>query len=212
MARFKRLWTWIGHVSTATWLWGFAGSSMAAFIGSLFNLEEYQIVLLSLGVLFVILAALGTWWIPRLAFADSSSTNDDRAKEREGLPWATPEELAQPYVVGRRFRISQVPIPTRETVIRGKTWENCLIEGPAVIWLSKSQLFHSTIIVPGSDIEPALWERASDTLVQGGIAVVECAIRNCVLRNLGFMGTRESLQRMREAFGVPQPGEDSGGD
>ena len=91
-------------------------------------------------------------------------------------------------------------------VIRGRTFENCTIYGPAIlVSLSPSNVLansgfdgtpESTIWVVDADERPQL---------SGAIGMIDCVFRNCRFRNVGLVITPEQLDDTLRGFGVPPP-------
>lgn len=112
-----------------------------------------------------------------------------------GLDWAHERDVRN-----RSFRIVDLLPPDSDT-ISGRTFEDCTIYGPAVlipilgVWFEQNSF--------DSDLDALLWEipdeRAS---VAGGIGLIDCTFKRCVLRRIGIAGKPGFIEHLRRtAFG-----------
>jgi len=107
----RRIWTWLGHVSTVAWLWSLGGGFVSAFLGSLFgDLAPWQLACLGVGTFFIVLAALGTWVRP----IGEPTTTVETHTEPEEVPFVSLPALmsAIPGLIDRYPNLGGITPPT----------------------------------------------------------------------------------------------------
>ena len=84
------------------------------------------------------------------------------------------------------------------TVIQGRVFTDCLIEGPAVMLVLDGTHFEGTNFGPtGGDIRNILF-RPLNNMAIGAIPVRDCVFRNCRFHSLGVTGNEGLLQMLIE--------------
>lgn len=117
------------------------------------------------------------------------------------LPIASYREMRESTIVGRTVILNAVPrSKLLSTVIEAKTFEHCLILGPAVVGLIYPNTFHAT----GFDIaeptrESILMETKSPVSV-GVIGLSKCTFEYCKFNSISFCGTHEQIEEMRRSI------------
>ena len=112
---------------------------------------------------------------------------DPRATEISGGHFA----LFDLYRAGARLDVG--------AVIEGRTFSDCLIEGPAVMLALDGVNFESTNFGPtGGDVRNMLFRPMTGRMAIGSIPVRNCTFRNCQFHTLGITGGEELLQMLAE--------------
>ena len=84
-------------------------------------------------------------------------------------------------------------------VIEGRTFSDCLIEGPAVMLALDGVNFESTNFGPtGGDVRNMLFRPMTGRMAIGSIPVRNCTFRNCQFHTLGITGSDELLQMLAD--------------
>ena len=84
-------------------------------------------------------------------------------------------------------------------VIEGRTFSDCLIEGPAVMLVLDGNQFEGTNFGPtGGDIRNMLFRPLTGKMAIGSVPVRNCTFRNCQFHTLGITGNDELLQMLTE--------------
>lgn len=84
-------------------------------------------------------------------------------------------------------------------VIENVTFENCIIEGPAVVVMQGSQVMNTNL---EGDAEACFWIIPTGReRVIGAIALVNCAIVGCQLRRIGIGVPEADYETYRSGFG-----------
>ncbi len=110
----------------------------------------------------------------------------------------TDAEMSRPYIQGKYFKIAD--LADGENVIVGRTFEDCHIYGPAVLFL----LDRNTLIEPhvmGSLDEAFLAAPATNRAGPhtGIIVLRECTFKRCTLFNITFVGASEDIERYKKS-------------
>ena len=96
-------------------------------------------------------------------------------------------------------RISDLTVVT--DVIERVTFENCVIEGPAVIALLGGTTFKDNGM--DGDIRSIIWPVPRDREhVIGAIALIGCLVVGCSLRRIGLAVPEDQQETMLRGFGV----------
>jgi len=83
------------------------------------------------------------------------------------------------HVRGESFRL--VDLLISDYVIRGRTFENCTIYGPAIIAPRRVDFDHCTFDSDPDDPEQMLWLVPDDRdIVRGVIGIEDCSFRECI--------------------------------
>ena len=84
-------------------------------------------------------------------------------------------------------------------VIEGRTFSDCLIEGPAVMLALDGVNFESTNFGPtGGDVRNMLFRPMTGRMAIGSIPVRNCTFRTCQFHTLGITGSDELLQMLAD--------------
>ena len=120
-------------------------------------------------------------------------------------PWATLGELQQPVIRNRSLHIYD--LPRTGVTISGRTFIECDIFGPAMIALGDGVMVSGLVIlIPGQQNREAVeahFTEVEEGYVVGVLGLQDCVIRQCRMSEVGFIGNRETMSRVREAFPVP---------
>lgn len=123
-------------------------------------------------------------------------------------PTATlsPEEIAGRALVARTsFQKEAVWLPllamqhwnAGQMFIEGKTFTECVIEGPAVMAVMNGTVFDSCAMGTTSDVRNLLYRPLSTTKLAGVIGVGNCRFERCQFVQVGFTGSDELLEQLR---------------
>jgi hypothetical protein len=125
-----------------------------------------------------------------------ASMSDPSLQERN-LPHAQAQELAAPYVRGRRISIIDLTTP-QDVLVRQKTFEHCDLFGPAVVSFTGSGLLSQcSFAAPQTNIENILIEVAPNRYVAGVVGFAGCTLRDCRFFGVSIAGTREQIDMFR---------------
>ncbi len=92
-------------------------------------------------------------------------------------------------------------------VIEGRTFTDCIIEGPALMLVLESVHFESTNFGPsGGDIRNILFRPLGERGI-GAIPVRDCLFQNCHFDALGITGNDSLLQMLTEQVTVTPRGQ-----
>jgi len=80
--------------------------------------------------------------------------------------------------------------------IRGKTFTDCVIEGPAVMAVMDGTTFESCTMGMTSDTANLLY-KAQGKKLAGVVGMAECTFVRCRFVQVGFTGTDEFVEQMR---------------
>ena len=116
--------------------------------------------------------------------------------ESKKLNFATPDELTASILQNKNIRIGD--LTREESVIRGKTFENCHIYGPAIIGLQDC-ILSSVNKFTEIDVNGVFIETTNKT-VSGAIGFDACVIKNCVFHKISFIGSPKSIRGLKEKF------------
>ena len=90
-------------------------------------------------------------------------------------------------------------LPPGTGTISDRTFENAIIVGPALVSALSGVSFEFCVFeFGGSSFEDLLWE-ITPRFVVGVIGLERCTFRRCRFDNIGFIGTKESLDGFRRA-------------
>ncbi len=83
-----------------------------------------------------------------------------------------------------------------QTVIDGKTFTDCLIEGPAVLAVMNGTTFDSCAMGATSDMRNLLYRPVSREKLAGVIGMSNCRFVRCRFAQVGFTGSDELLEEL----------------
>ena len=83
-----------------------------------------------------------------------------------------------------------------QTVIDGKTFTDCLIEGPAVMAVMNGTTFDSCAMGATSDMRNLLYRPVSREKLAGVIGMSNCRFVRCRFAQVGFTGSDELLEEL----------------
>lgn len=106
------------------------------------------------------------------------------------------------HITHRSFRI--VDLVGDEYIIRGRTFEDCTIYGPAVVVpLDQIAFEHNSFDGP---LEAILWEIPDEkNFIVGAIGLTDCIFRRCQFRGIGIAGNHSLIEKFVREFGEPPP-------
>jgi hypothetical protein len=89
--------------------------------------------------------------------------------------------------------IRLVDLAREGVIIRGKTFENCDIYGPAVVYQVNCTFTGLTM-----DAGPEDWAtETTNKKVCGAVKLDTCVVKNCRFYTISFIGGRDELSRIR---------------
>lgn len=124
-------------------------------------------------------------------------------------PTMSPEEIAGRAMVARTaFEKEAVWLPllavqhwnTGQMAIEGKTFTDCVIEGPGVIAVMNGTIFDTCAMGTTSDVRNLLYRPVSRTKLSGVIGVSNCRFLRCQFVQVGFTGSDEMLDSLQEGI------------
>lgn len=80
--------------------------------------------------------------------------------------------------------------------IDGKTFTDCLIEGPAVMAVMSGTTFDSCIMGTTADPKTLLFRPVSQTVMAGVVGVANCRFLRCRFVQVGFTGTDDLIEEL----------------
>lgn len=96
------------------------------------------------------------------------------------------------------IRLSDLTVT--EDIIRGVTFENCTLVGPAVVvLLGTTSLQRATI---DGDTEGALWPIGARERVLGAIGLADCVVVGCRFQRIGFAVPETQEAIFRQGLGL----------
>ena len=81
----------------------------------------------------------------------------------------------------------------RGLMLNNETFNNRVIEGPATVYMDDGTVISGNYFEGTSYAEVKAGER-----VFGAIGLKNCVITQCTLRNIGFVGTSDTVKKLRE--------------
>ncbi len=130
----------------------------------------------------------------------------------------SPEEAQGRALVARKeFSKEAVWLPSLavnhwnagEMAIEGKTFTDCIIEGPAVMAVMNDTTFDSCIMGATTDSRTLLYRPLSQTKLAGVVGMSNCKFIRCRFVQIGFTGSEKLLEEL--ANGITQTVEPSFG-
>ena len=108
----------------------------------------------------------------------------------------TSEEFAQPYIHGKYFRIAD--LADANNVIQGRSFEDCYIYGPAVLYPTEyTDLQTSTFDATSEAAFLPVGPNAIGGGATGVILLKDCKFRRCHFIKIAFAGTSEEVEKWR---------------
>jgi hypothetical protein len=109
------------------------------------------------------------------------------------LKLATPDELTQSVLRDRDIRLSDL---TREDFrIRNKTFINCHIYGPAIIYPTKQTVLYNLKFVEITT-EGGLIITTNKS-ISGAVSFEGCVLQDCTLHKISFIGSKERIAAIK---------------
>ena len=126
----------------------------------------------------------------------------------DNTPAMSAEEAAGRALVARtHFEKEAVWLPSLavqhwnagQMAIDGKTFTDCVIEGPAVMAVMRGTGFESCAMGTTADIRTLLYRPLSDTRMAGLVGMSNCRFIRCRFVQVGFTGTDELIEELTES-------------
>ena len=139
-------------------------------------------------------------------------------KMPETVPLA--EMMSRDLVTPTAFRKEAVWLPAMmiqhwnagQMVIEGKTFTDCLIEGPAVLAVMNGTRFDSCAMGTATEVKSLLYRPVSQKTLAGVVGMSNCLFVRCRFAQVGFTGSDELLEelegairRLSDAAPAPEP-------
>ena len=121
------------------------------------------------------------------------------------IPTLSPEEAAGRALVARTsFEKEAVWLPSLavqhwnagQMAIDGKTFTDCLIEGPAVVAVMNGTTFDNCAMGTTSDVRNLLYRPLSTTKLAGVVGMANCRFVRCRFAQVGFTGSDDLLEQL----------------
>ena len=126
-------------------------------------------------------------------------------------PSMSPEEAAGRALVARtRFEKESIWLPSLcvqhwnagQMAIDGKTFTDCLIEGPAVMAVMNGTTFDNCSMGTTSDVRNLLYRPLSNTKLAGVIGMANCRFVRCRFVQVGFTGMDDLLEQLQSGIKI----------
>ncbi|HVR77653.1 MAG TPA: hypothetical protein VMS99_04600 [Acidimicrobiia bacterium] len=202
MSWWRRIWNWLGDYQTVVFVWSFIGSGVTVLVISILTaLEPWQIVLLGAVVFALVLAVVATWFKPDITATPTEPSEFSAPPSALSvLPRATPEEMAQRVIEGRRVRLTDLVDEEGVPFISNREFRECLLEGPAIL---------SPVAPPGPHLRGQ--QRTATTLdslvsvvaekpISGVIGILNLTFRQCYFYRVGFVVPEQALDHWRRTW------------
>lgn len=121
------------------------------------------------------------------------------------IPTMSPEEAAGRALVARTsFEKEAVWLPSLavqhwnagQMAIDGKTFTDCVIEGPAVVAVMNGTMFDNCAMGTTSDVRNLLYRPLSTTKLAGVVGMANCRFVRCRFAQVGFTGSDDLLEQL----------------
>ncbi|MCF8506598.1 MAG: hypothetical protein K9G59_16950 [Caulobacter sp.] len=116
------------------------------------------------------------------------------------MPWTIAMDLTAKTFDGQAMTLSDLYrecVRSGQTIIEGRTFTNCRLEGPAIVAILSGVTFQTTDFgYTGGDIGRLVWRSASATGVVGAIPFRNCVFTGCSFFATGFTGPESFLQQI----------------
>lgn len=122
------------------------------------------------------------------------------------IPTMSPEEAAGRALAARTsFEKEAVWLPSLavqhwnagQMAIDGKTFTDCVIEGPAVVAVMTGTMFDNCAMGTTSDVRNLLYRPLSTTRLAGVIGMSNCRFVRCRFVQVGFTGSDDLLEQLQ---------------
>lgn len=101
---------------------------------------------------------------------------------------------------GEEIRLADITDIRGEQIVSGRTFENCTIYGPSVVYMTGCRI--DVFAMRGDDPEDMLIEVPPDRQrVHGVFWLKDCSFFNCRFENIGIIGPKPMLDELRAAVG-----------
>ncbi len=142
-----------------------------------------------------LLAGVLWGWMPRAVSESLLHPLDPVFQDR---PLASSHDLEQSYIKGKRVRLCDVPRSDKDRrYISGKIFEDCIIDGPAVVSLQGGG-FAQMHLDRRQPIDDLFITVEDGRAVYGIVALSQdCQFRNCVLNDIAYIGTAADVARAK---------------
>lgn len=117
------------------------------------------------------------------------------------LQEATDLELQSATIKNRSVRVGRLPLDGAK--ISGRTFENCMILGPAIIFGLDGTVFEQCRFGYEGKIETILWTVRKDRFIVGVVGFERCLFRMCDFKMVGFCGTKEQIAHFKSQVTRP---------
>ena len=97
-----------------------------------------------------------------------------------------------------------------EMAINGKTFTDCVIEGPAVMAVMNGTTFESCIMGVATDVRTLLYRPVGKTKMAGVVGVSNSTFIRCRFVQVGFTGGDDLLAQLEAGIASPNAGAPSG--
>ena len=133
----------------------------------------------------------------------------------DSAPTMSPEEAAGRAMVARTsFEKEAVWLPllavnhwnAGQMAIEGKTFTDCVIEGPAVMAVMTGTTFTDCAMGSSNDVRTLLLRPVGEKMA-GVIGMSNCSFVRCRFVQVGFTGSEELIEALRTGIATPQPPE-----
>ncbi|WP_426027028.1 hypothetical protein [Brevundimonas sp. TWP2-3-4b2] len=131
----------------------------------------------------------------------------------------SPEEAAGRALVARTsFEKEAVWLPllavhhwnAGQMAIDGKTFTDCVIEGPALMAVMNGTTFDNCAMGTTTDVKNLLYRPLSTTKLAGVVGMANCRFLRCRFVQVGFTGSDDLLEQLqsgiKSASDIPAPG------
>lgn len=133
----------------------------------------------------------------------------------DSAPTMSAEEAAGRAMVARAtFEKEAVWLPllavnhwnAGQMAIEGKTFTDCVIEGPAVMAVMTGTTFTDCAMGSSNDVRTLLLRPVGEKMA-GVIGMSNCSFVRCRFAQVGFTGSEELIEALRTGIATPQPPE-----
>ena len=197
-------------------LWGFiqwgyskylGGAVIGAILARLALLDQYPRTIVALvflvGFTVTVWGLNGLLWFAerrreQQTFVGTAAVEPNKVPQR---PVATPRELQSKYLSGRSFHINDPALTGDSTpTIRERTFEDCDIDGPAII-LSQGAGGFTDCEFDGP-VDALFLEVPHRPMLIGVIVLIDCVFRRCHFRRIAILDTPENVERIKKLFQI----------
>lgn len=170
-------------------------------VEAIMNIDLWWFPLIVLGTMFAIRLLLTPYWVykdKQIQIADLETSLSQAEKERDEARsrlFATPDELIGQTLRGLSIRIAD--LARDDFIIRGRTFEDCHIYGPACI----APLGTTFITGNSFDAPPdAVFIGVEQDNISGAIGVEDCVFRRCTFKRIGIIGPSDYIEEIKKGL------------